>query len=98
MSKFDREAKASRQEARQTLSALIEGFMDVYHIAFTSDSGGAVMELYIEMEDTHQHPTEQYPLFPINEISPKWMGWRICVIKVPPDAIDGLVIRKTYDG
>jgi len=91
MVKLNKDEKASQYEAKNALGALVENFIDIYEIKFTTDTGGSMMELHIEMDDTKQLLKEQYPLFPVGDIVPKWMGWRLCIIKVPAGTLDTVI-------
>ncbi len=98
MSKFSIGGKAPKQEAINELILKISNYCECrYEVFFTHDDGGALLEVQIEVPVVNNDLFEQIPDFPMFDIWPKWMGWRVVVAKVPPGYIDSITLRTDQD-
>jgi len=87
--------KAPKQEAINALVLKIsEYFSGRYEVDLASDDGGTHLEVQVEVPSPSRMLTEQMPEFPFLEIIPKWMGWRVLILKVPRGYIDCITNRK----
>lgn len=96
MGNFSSGEKIPKQEAINSLILKVSEYCDGrYDAFFTSDDGGPVLELMIEVPEPSQSFEEQIPNFPpLFDIIPKWGGWRTVIMKVPPGYIDCIHLRK----
>lgn len=96
MGKFSLGGKVPKQEAINSLILKISEYCDGrYDASFTSDDGGVVLELIIEVPDSSQGFDEQVPNFPpLFDIIPEWGGWRTVIMKVPPGYIDCIHLKN----
>ncbi len=87
---FFKGEKASKTKAIEAIDALVdEKCPEITYLArFTSDDGGQLLEMNIEVND----PAESMDVtHPILVIRPLWMGWRSVIMKVPIGYIDGVL-------
>ena len=97
MGKFSLGDKAPKQEAINELVLMISNYHGGrYDVLFTHDDGGALLEVQVEVPEVSGDLFEQIPDFPLFDIWPKWMGWRVVVCKVPPGYIDAITHRTDY--
>ena len=61
------------------------------------NDGGALLEVQVEVPEVSGDLFEQIPDFPLFDIWPKWMGWRVVVCKVPPGYIDAITHRTDWE-
>lgn len=96
MGKFSLGERMPKQDAINSLILKISEYCDGrYDAFFTSDDGGSVLELVIEVPEPSQSFEEQVPDFPpFFDIIPKWGGWRTVIMKVPPGYIDSILLKK----
>jgi hypothetical protein len=77
--------KASKEEARAGLMELIaDNWTDRFTVDFSSDGGGNMICAVLEFDDTDQKMSDELR----NKFPPKFMGWRLVVLKVPRDHIE----------
>jgi hypothetical protein len=96
MAKFNMGEKASKEEAIDSLTELIGSIYNgVYHVRNTSDDGGQIIELVVEVED----PSKQLEphLKDLLYVGSKWKGWRTLILKVPPGYIDAIILAVKRD-
>lgn len=87
--------QAPKQEAINALVLKIsEYYSGRYEVLPASDDGGSHLEVQVEVSSPSTRLSEQAPEFPFSEIIPKWMGWRVVVLKVPLGYIDCITNRK----
>jgi len=84
MSKKDDDKDLHADFARKAAKKLIDDYCEcVYSLDFKSDDGGKVLQVSVET------PTPSLPLlshhsqFPIEQLVPKFCGWRTIILKVP---------------
>ena len=83
--------KAPKAEAEKALRDHAAAACDYrFTVCFEQDDGGAVISLYVEVEEPSQ-PLDAGILDALRET--EWMGWRYLIIKVPPDYIDCVMER-----
>tara|TARA_R100001594_G_scaffold104697_1_gene139274 strand:- start:535 stop:840 length:306 start_codon:yes stop_codon:yes gene_type:complete len=98
MGKFSLGDKAPKQEAINELVLMISNYHGGrYDVLFTHDDGGALLEVQVEVPEVSGDLFEQIPDFPLFDIWPKWMGWRVVVCKVPPGYIDAITHRTDWE-
>lgn len=98
MGKFSLGEKAPKQEAINELVLMISNYHGGrYDVLFTHDDGGALLEVQVEVPEVSGDLFEQIPDFPLFDIWPKWMGWRVVVCKVPPGYIDAITHRTDWE-
>ena len=98
MGKFSLGDKAPKQEAINALVLMISNYHGGrYDVLFTHDDGGALLEVQVEVPEVSGDLFEQIPDFPLFDIWPKWMGWRVVVCKVPPGYIDAITHRTDWE-
>jgi len=91
--------KQSKQEAINSLTLKISDYFGGrYEVMPFSDDGGALLEVHVEVDDPSNSIASQYGDFPIDEIMPKWNGWRVVILKVPPGYIDAITLGVDTDG
>ena len=91
--------KQPKQDAINSLTLKISDYFGGrYEVISFSDDGGAGLEVQVEVEDPSTSIISQYNDFPLDEISPKWNGWRVVVSKVPPGYIDAITLGGDSDG
>mgnify|MGYP003150395775 CR=1 FL=1 len=90
--------KDTKKEAIGSVTEMIKSYCDcVCQAQVVSDDGGHVLEIMVEVGQPTKSLQEQKPEFPINDIIPKWHGWRAIILKVPVGYI-GTVVNATEDG
>jgi hypothetical protein len=90
--------KLSKQEAINSLTLEISNYFDGrYEVKTNSDDGGSVIEVFVEVPVPSVSVREQCPDFPLNEIIPKWAGWRCQIVKCPPGYIDTILLSSDVD-
>jgi len=90
--------KDTKEEAIKSVGELIKSYCDcVYNVKVVSDDGGHILEVMVEVADPTKSIQEQKSDFPINEIIPKWHGWRAVILKVPVSYIGTIVNAPEYD-
>lgn len=90
--------KQSKQDAINSLTLKIsEYFGGRYEVRAVSDDGGQLLEIQVEVPKPSVNLTEQLPDFPVDEAVPKWNGWRVVLLKVPPTYIDSITLSTTGD-
>tara|TARA_R100000008_G_scaffold802_1_gene651 strand:- start:3494 stop:3793 length:300 start_codon:yes stop_codon:yes gene_type:complete len=90
--------KAPKQQAINSLTVKISEYHDGrYEVVAASDDGGSHLEAQVEVDDVSHSLMEAHPQFPMDEIWPKWMGWRTVVSKVPPGYIDAITLAAHRD-
>tara|TARA_R110000787_G_scaffold123556_2_gene234535 strand:- start:3301 stop:3597 length:297 start_codon:yes stop_codon:yes gene_type:complete len=96
MGNFSSSEKLPKQEAINSLILKVSEYCDGRYDAFlTSDDGGAVLELMIEVPEPSQSFEEQVHSFPpLFDIIPEWGGWRTVIMKVPPGYIDCIHLKN----
>ncbi|HHZ95958.1 MAG TPA: hypothetical protein EYN67_10485 [Flavobacteriales bacterium] len=95
---FFKKEKSPKQEAINALLLMISNYYDGrYEVLATSDDGGAMLEVQIEVPDVSGHLSTQAPTFPFFDIWPIWMGWRVVIAKVPPGYIDAITLAAESD-
>ena len=98
MGKFSLGDKAPKQEAINELVLMISNYHGGrYDVLFTHDDGGALLEVQVEVPEVSGDLFEQIPDFPLFDIWPKWVGWRVVVCKVPPGYIDAITHRTDWE-
>tara|TARA_A100001011_G_C14290745_1_gene836084 strand:- start:1200 stop:1508 length:309 start_codon:yes stop_codon:yes gene_type:complete len=86
---FFQEDKIPKQMAINSATIKISEYVDCrYEVRFASDDGGTHMEVQVEVQDVGEPVHSEHPQFPIDEIFPKWGGWRVTILKVPVGYID----------
>lgn len=81
--------KAPKQAAINSATIKVGEYIDGrFEVRMASDDGGTHLEIQVEVDDVGESLTEQYPQFPMDEVFPKWAGWRVTVTKVPTGYID----------
>jgi hypothetical protein len=96
MGKFSLGEKMPKQDAINSLLLKVSEYYDGRYDAFTtSDDGGQILELMVEVPEPSQGLDEQVHNFPpLFDIIPKWGGWRTVIMKVPPGYIDYIHLRE----
>ena len=90
--------KDTKEEAVQSVIQMIESYCDCVCTAkVVSDDGGHILQVMVEVVDPGKSVQEQKPDFPINEIIPKWHGWRAVILKVPVSYIVTIVNAADHD-
>jgi|TARA_R110000824_G_scaffold290493_2_gene479037 hypothetical protein len=90
--------KLSKQEAINTLTVEISNYYDGrYEVQTSSDDGGSVLEVFVEVPVPSTAILDQCVDFPLYEIVPKWGGWRCQVIKCPIGYIDTILLSSEAD-
>ena len=90
--------KAPKQEAINSLTLKIsEYYGGRYEVRGASDDGGNHLEVQVEKRSTSSSLLEESPHFPMDEIWPKWAGWRVVVLLVPVGYIDTITNRLDSD-
>ena len=75
-----------KKESRSDVLKTIERFVNercptiVYHARFTSDDGGQILEVNVEVNDPSDTMDVEHPIL---ELRGKYMGWRSVIVKVP---------------
>ena len=90
--------KAPKQEAINALVLMISNnYGGRYEVFATSDDGGNLLEVQVEVPEVSKDLDSQAADFPFFEMWPIWMGWRVVVCKVPPGYIDAITNRTDGD-
>ena len=88
--------KLGKQDAINSLTLKIsEYFGGRYEVRGASDDGGQLLEVQVEVFEPSDKLLEQHPDFPIDDVVPKWSGWRVVVLKVPISYIDSVTLAGT---
>ena len=83
--------KEPKDKAKAALIKHVKAACDLYHaVRFESDDGGNHMVLYLEVGEPSD-PLDPYLRATLH--TPKWMGWRFILLKVPYGYIDALVTK-----
>ena len=91
--------KQPKQDAINSLTLKISDYFGGrYEVVSFSDDGGTGLEVQVEVDDPSASIVSQYDDFPLDEIGPKWNGWRVVVLKVPPGYIDAITLSGDSDG
>jgi hypothetical protein len=81
--------KATAKEAEKALRQHTAGVCDNrFSVQFRSDDGGNHITLYLEVEDPDP-PLEPWLREALN--FPKWMGWRMIIMKCPIGYISAFI-------
>ena len=95
---FFKGEKAPKQEAINSLTIKIsEYYGGRYEVRGVSDDGGNHLEVQVEIRSSTRSLLEESPQFPMDEIWPKWAGWRVVVLMVPTGYIDAITNRSDVD-
>lgn len=95
---FFADEKLPKQVALNSLTLKVEEYFGGrFEPRAVSDDGGSLLEIQIEVPDPSQGLMEQAPDFPLDEVTPKWAGWRVVVLKVPPTYIDTITNGAELD-
>ena len=98
MASFFTGEKAPKQTAINELLLMISNYYGGrYEVIACSDDGGSLLEVQVEVPEVSKTMEEQVPDFPFFEIWPKWMGWRVVMVKVPPGYIDAITLAAESD-
>jgi len=90
--------KQNKQDAINSLTLKISDyFSGRYEVIAISDDGGSLIEVQVEVDDPSKTIESQYSDFPLDEVVPKWNGWRVVVLKVPPGYIDAITLGVELD-
>ena len=90
--------KDTKEEAVKSVTALVRSYCDcVCEAKVVSDDGGHILQVMVEVPDPALSIQEQKPDFPINDIIPKWHGWRAVILKVPLTYIGTVINATEYD-
>jgi hypothetical protein len=82
--------KSTKEEARKTLmSHIADNWPGTFYVDFWSDGGGHVIRGIVEVENTEIELEKDFR----EKFPPKWLGWRLVVLKVTPGYI-GAFLRK----
>ena len=82
--------KATKEEARKTLMTyLADNWTGTFGVDFWSDGGGMLIRAIVEVDDTDKELSYEFR----HKFPPKWMGWRLVVLKVTLGYID-VFIKK----
>ena len=99
MAKFSKSGeKAPKQTAINELTLMISNYYGGrYEVLACSDDGGTMLEAQVEVGNVSDSLIDQAPDFPFFDIWPKWMGWRVVIVKVPPGYIDAITNSTLSD-
>jgi hypothetical protein len=90
--------KDTKEQAVKSVTEMIKSYCDcVYTARVVSDDGGHILEVMLEVGDVAKSVQDQKPDFPINDIIPKWHGWRAVILKVPVGYIGTIVNAPEQD-
>ena len=56
-----------------------------------------MLEIQVEVDEPSKTLEGQYDDFPLDEVVPKWNGWRVVVLKVPNGYIDSITLGIELD-
>ena len=85
--------KLEKQDAINSLTLKIsEYFSGRSEVRGVSDDGGQLLEVQVEVSEPSNKLLEQHSDFPIDEVVPKWKGWRVVLLKVPISYIDNVTL------
>ena len=91
--------KQDKQDAINSLTLKISDYFGGrFEVIAFSDDGGSLLEVQVEVENPSISIVSQCSEFPLDEIGPKWNGWRVVVSKVPPGYIDAITLGGDSDG
>jgi len=89
---FFQGAKDSKEDAIESVSKLVSDYCPcVFDAKVVSDDGGHILQVMVEVAHPRRGLIEQVPDFPLDQIIPKWHGWRAVIVKVPVGYIQVLV-------
>lgn len=93
---FFQKEKASKEKALKEINKFVDKKCPeiTYLVRFTSDDGGHLLELNLEVSDPNELIDRTHPILCVR---PLWMGWRSVIMKVPVGYIDGVLVRDTHD-
>lgn len=84
--------KDSKEDAVKSVSKLVRDYCEcVFTAKVVSDDGGHILQVMVEVGDVSKTIAAQKPDFPLNDIIPKWHGWRAVIMKVPVGYIGTIV-------
>ena len=84
--------RASKKDAIDSVTKFVEDYCScIFDAKVVSDDGGQILQVMVEVDEPSTPIIKQLPDFPLDEIIPKWQGWRAVVIKVPPTYIKYIV-------
>ena len=87
--------KQNKQDAINSLTLKIsEYFGGRFEVRGVSDDGGNLLEVQVEVDSPSLSVDSD---FPIDEVVPKWNGWRVVVLKVPHGYIDYITLGVDLD-
>ena len=90
--------KQGKQAAINSLTLKVsEYFGGRYEVQVVSDGGGQLLEIQIEVSKPFADLSDQLPDFPVDEVVPKWNGWRVVLLKVPHSYIDSITLSSAGD-
>ena len=90
--------KQNKQDAINSLTLKISDyFSGRYEVRAISDDGGSLIEVQVEVDEPSLTIEAQYSDFPLDEVVPKWNGWRVVVLKVPRGYIDAITLGVDLD-
>ena len=90
--------KQEKQDAINSLTLKVsEYFGGRYEVQVVSDGGGQLLEIQIEVSKPFADRSDQLPDFPVDEVVPKWNGWRVVLLKVPHSYIDSITLSSAGD-
>ena len=70
------------------MKELVECTDDAFEVKFGGHGAGAHLTVYVEADNEYRDP------YPWNKkLPPKFMGWRVVIVFVPPTYID-IILRK----
>lgn len=76
--------KEKKEDAIASVTEHIKDYCDATIGAkVVSDDGGKILQIAVEVLEPSLPLLEQRPNFPLDDIIPKWNGWRAVVLKVP---------------
>ncbi len=72
--------KAPQDEARKALMLILaDNWPNAFTADFHSDGGGHILRAIVECENTDEHLGKEFK----DKLPPKFMGWRLVILKVP---------------
>jgi len=90
--------KQDKQGAINSLTLKVSDyFSGRFEVIAVSDDGGNLLEIQVEVDEPSKTLEGQYDDFPLDEVVPKWNGWRVVVLKVPIGYIDSITLGVDPD-
>jgi hypothetical protein len=90
--------KQDKQDAINSLTLKVSDyFSGRFEVIAVSDDGGNLLEIQVEVDEPSKTLEGQYDDFPLDEVVPKWNGWRVVVLKVPNGYIDSITLGVDPD-